>query len=911
VALAAHDEHQQRAELRIAFLKHLPNRVEQLVQRGSRFCNAGWDINGLSLLLDDVQRIAGAAGRYGALEISEQLLAVEHVLEDCLRREALPDAAANQRLLQMLGSLGSLPAPAAPTPAAPPRVAAMAASDARIEPYLGRADTPPSHFWRRWTVDAGGPTAVDPAPAAATSVTSPAAESAARRVSSPPAARPPVAAPAAKTPAAAAPAAVAPAAAAPKPAAAKAPPPASARSPARIYHLADGSDLAVELDQRLEALGHEIEILQDGDELREVLAALAPDLVIVDAECSGELERIGTVLRSTRERTGGKLRLLAISAEDDMPARLAARRAGADALLLNPRCAADVVAKVDELLDSEAETSYRVLIVEDDRSQAMFAESILRNAGMEARAVDNAFEVLTAMEQFRPDLVLMDLYMPDCDGTELTALIRERDEFLHTPIVFLSGENDLDKHYAALDAGGDDFLSKPIRPKHLISAVSNRVRRARAMLKRVGGSEPRDDATGLFARSHALDRINEILGAEDARAQPGGVLFLDLDGVAALREKLGLTGVEQLLGEAGRLIVEKLGEGEFASRYGDGCFLVICPERPDGSLVTLAQELRKTLISHGFDIGGRPLRLRLAIGICSFRLGFADATAVLDTAERSSRDARASDSGVQLFQPSRPDEAVQEDALVGLLRDAIEHDAFELLYQPIVAMQGGEDPQYQTLLRLRDDLGRLHTAAEIIPIAEQADLIPDVDRWVLGQALRTLESRRQQGNTLRLFVSQAAASLATADHAEWLIAQLRARSLSGQQLVIELTLDTVTGHEQSVLEFCEKLQPAAVQFCLSRFEASPLGERILDQLPVQFIKLAPKYLGAVQAHALRDELRTLIDRAHRRGLLVIAQRVEDAQSAATLWMSGIDFIQGNLVQQAGADLAFDFRAAVL
>ncbi|MCI1711638.1 MAG: response regulator [Chiayiivirga sp.] len=81
-------------------------------------------------------------------------------------------------------------------------------------------------------------------------------------------------------------------------------------------------------------------------------------------------------------------------------------------------------------------------------------------------------------------MVLMDLYMPECDGTEFTALIRERDEFLNTPIVFLSGESDQDKHYEALSVGGDDFLSKPIRPKYLIASVTNRVQRARALRQR-------------------------------------------------------------------------------------------------------------------------------------------------------------------------------------------------------------------------------------------------------------------------------------------------------------------------------------------------------------------------------------------------------------------------------------------
>src|SRR5262245_24791869 len=100
----------QRAELRLAFLRHLPKRAEALGRRGRRLCRDGWDINGLSLLHDDVQRLAGVSGRYGVLEVSEQLLALEDLLGQFLSNETLPDAAANERIEQMLAELApSLP----------------------------------------------------------------------------------------------------------------------------------------------------------------------------------------------------------------------------------------------------------------------------------------------------------------------------------------------------------------------------------------------------------------------------------------------------------------------------------------------------------------------------------------------------------------------------------------------------------------------------------------------------------------------------------------------------------------------------------------------------------------------------------------------------------------------------------
>jgi diguanylate cyclase (GGDEF)-like protein len=966
----AHNDSQQRAELRLAFLKHLPNRVENLARRARHFCESGWDINGLALLFEDIQRLAGAAGTHGALEVSQQLGSIEAVLDAALADEVLPDAASNERLIALLEAL----APVIPVPTTRNQPATSGNNGAGSS--LGQAtdstrvEMPPASYWRRWSSDATPPVPIRaPSPAAITGTISsggsglgvseaeleaalaagstssleivsssvladtttgaaPAAASANRAPATVVATaigRPAGATPAASEPArprvtaaevaAKAAAAVSRNSTVAKPPVTPAPaakrPVIQTRASGRIYHLSDSSALSVELDQQLETIGYELELLESADELKEVLAALPPDLVIVDASFVGDIEDIGPVLKSTRERTSARLLLMVLSMEDSVPVRLAARRAGADALLIKPRNIEEVIAKLQSLMEGSTEETYRILIVEDDRSQALFAESILRNAGMEARVVLEAFEVLKAMEEFQPDMVLMDLYMPDCDGTELTALIREREEFLQTPIVFLSGESDVDKHYDALEAGGDDFLSKPIRPKHLIAAVSNRIKRARALQRKVAERDPRDPRTGLYFRSHVLDRLSELLAAAGVRDSAGGILFIDLDGLPQLREKLGLSGIERLLTDTAQVLVGALGDNQLATRFSDGGFIVLCPDLADAELEMHAVALRVTLASHAFDIEGRPVRLRPSIGICALRFGFADAGAVLNAAERLSREARANERGVRSFEPPKRSEQTQADAMVATIRKAIERDSFELLYQPIVAVQGGNESQYQTLVRLRDDNGTLLAAGQFLPIAESHDLIVDIDRWVLAQAMRVIDMRRAEGLPVKLFVNQSASTLVTPDQADWVIAQLKTRGVPGASLVIELTLDNVEAHVEAVQTFCNRLVPLGVGFCLSRLESGDIADLVLERLPVSFIKLAPKYVSNSQSQALKTDLAKLVDRAHRKGLMVVAQRVEDAQAAATLWMSGIDFIQGNLVQPADKSLAFDFQAAVL
>ncbi len=835
----------QQDEYRQAFLRHLPKRIEAIEGRIQRYRTEGWDAPGLSLLNDDVQRLAGASGRYDLVEPSQHLLSLENLLGEHVARKTLPSRQQNDRMLALI---------------------AMITASLAVRPDANRhathSEPAPDRYWQRWVGDATAPAA------AAAPIASAAGESG------------------------------------------KAPVSASSQ---RIYHLNDGNPLAFELGQRLETAGYQVEPIDTAAELTELLMSLSPQMVLVDASHMADLAAVGEARRAAQLQGHNRIKLVAMATQDNLQARLDARRAGADALLLPPFNATAALQQLQELLAPATEDSIRVLIVEDDRSQALFAQSVLTNAGMQAVVEQDPMRVLDALESLHPDLVLMDLHMPQVNGVELTALIREHPAFVQTPIVFLSGESDLELRYEAIDAGGDDFLSKPIRPKHLIAAVQNRVRRVRTLAQQGGAAlGERDEATGLHRRAYVLDRVNDALGATfDEPHGGGGVLFLEIDGVAALRDRLGLAALEQLLVAAGRKLADEIGEYHAAARINDGAFLVVAAELDDAALDALALRLRNQLMQHPFAAGGKAMRLRASVGICPLRYGFGDASSLLNTAERACREARITDRGIHRHEPPKSAEIDQESALIELLREAITRHGFELIYQPIVAVQGGQDAQYQTLLRLRDSNGRLHSAGEILPLAERAELTADIDRWVLDRALTVLQQQRENGRTLRLFVPQSMTTFATIEQAEWLRTELATHGVSGSALVLESRLDDSLLNPPVLQSFARDVRDDGVLLCLGQYEHTVEADRLLDSIPLGFIKLAPKYVAANVPQSLRDELRVVIDRAHRLEVQVIGHRVEDAQSAATLWMSGIDYIQGNLVQGAADALDFDFNAAVL
>lgn len=555
--------------------------------------------------------------------------------------------------------------------------------------------------------------------------------------------------------------------------------------------------------------------------------------------------------------------------------------------------------------DGSPDAPYRILIVEDDLSQALFAESVLSGAGMQAAVVSVTSEVMGSLESFQPDLVLMDLHMPGMDGTELTGLIREHPAFAHTPIVFLTGDTDLERQFEVLEIGADDYLAKPVRPRHLVAAVQSRVKRAR-MLRRQRSGEGRHPVTGLFTRAHMLQRLNAAIPG----AAEGALYFVEIESTIALRDRYGYAALEGALTDASRHLHELAGDNP-VTRLNDNTFLVHAVDLQVPALEDWARHLRDGLGQHAFAIGDEPLRLRALVGYTSLSHGFSDASSALAAAEHALRQARGTPLGIAAYEAPKEVEAEQARETVDAVRRAITENAFELAFQPVVAVAGGDDAQYQTLLRMRDEAGALHTAAEVLPAAEGAGLLHEIDHRVLQLAVETLQRQRRDKRPVRLFVSQSPRTLAREGYGDWMVELLAAHDVEDAALVVDVRQEDALIHALSLKEFCTAMVPAGIQLCLSQYQAGDEADALLAQLPLGFVRLAARYSTRLDETDVRDEMRAAIEHAHRLGLQVIGQQVEDPQAAATLWMSGVDYIQGNLVQRAAGELDFDFQHSVL
>jgi DNA-binding response OmpR family regulator len=241
-----------------------------------------------------------------------------------------------------------------------------------------------------------------------------------------------------------------------------------------LYYLGSlslGQDLSVLVSQR----GHDLKIAPSAESLVDVLTEDRVQALIIEASQLAALKRLydlGNVVDKSRPP------LIVVSKHDDLAHRLAAIRMGADAFFVLFADAARLAARLREVID-DRHKPYCVLIVDDDASMTLFCGSILRHNGMETRAVNAPEAAIEALADFQPDVIIADLYMPEISGLELVALFRAHPKTLFTPVILLSGDDDAEKRFDTLIIGGDDYLTKPIRPRHLVAAVASRARRAR------------------------------------------------------------------------------------------------------------------------------------------------------------------------------------------------------------------------------------------------------------------------------------------------------------------------------------------------------------------------------------------------------------------------------------------------
>lgn len=298
----------------------------------------------------------------------------------------------------------------------------------------------------------------------------------------------------------------------------------------------------------------------------------------------------------------------------DMATRLQAVRAGGVAYFTHPIEIAEVIDKLDALTAQEIPEPYRVLIVDDEPELREFFSFALREAGLSTRAVENPLNIISELNDFRPDLILMDVYMPSCSGPELAAAICQQEDYVGIPIVFLSAETDVEKQMVAIGTGGDDFLTKPIRPDFLVASVRARAHRSRT----VRSFMVRDSLTGLLNHTTTKEQIDIEISRARRTKTLLTLVMLDIDRFKSVNDTHGHLAGDRVIKGLSRLLQQRLRKTDIIGRYGGEEFAILLPDTGAHTAWRVIDEIRRGFAQLRHGAGDDEFHVTFSAGLATF-----------------------------------------------------------------------------------------------------------------------------------------------------------------------------------------------------------------------------------------------------------------------------------------------------
>ena len=354
-------------------------------------------------------------------------------------------------------------------------------------------------------------------------------------------------------------------------------------------------------------------------------AAIIIDMIMQEGDFSGA-EAVFTI----EEHIGRCPPVIFVSRGSSIEARLEAVKAGGEAYFCKPVPISDLIDCLDRLTSDRKVDPYRILIIDDDVELSAYYALTLQRQGMETRLLNQPLQVMEQLVNFKPDLILMDMYMPECNGYELARAIRQMEAYVSIPIVFLSSETCVKRQLVAMRMGGDDFLTKPIEPDHLVSSVTIRAERMRV----IRNFMERDSLTGLYNRSMSEEHLE--LAVMRARRSGGSLTFamIDIDAFKRINDTYGHPTGDRVIVTLARLLQQRLRKTDIVGRFGGEEFAVVLPDTDLDAAREVLDKIRQSfaVVRHAYAKG--EFSVTFSCGVAAYP-DYGDVSTLCDAADKA------------------------------------------------------------------------------------------------------------------------------------------------------------------------------------------------------------------------------------------------------------------------------------
>ncbi|HEX4050353.1 MAG TPA: EAL domain-containing protein [Steroidobacteraceae bacterium] len=433
--------------------------------------------------------------------------------------------------------------------------------------------------------------------------------------------------------------------------------------------------------------------------------------------------------------------------------------------------------------------------------------------------------------------------------------------------------------------------------------VFHDVSESRELNRRLSYHASHDLLTGLVNRREFENRLERSLKSAKARESSYALCYLDLDQFKIVNDTCGHSAGDALLGQVGALLKSKVRWRDTLSRLGGDEFGILLESCSLDEALRMAESVREAVRAFRFSWEERVFRLGASIGVVPITADNEDVASILSAADAACAAAKEqgrnrvhsfAENDIELMRRRR------EMQWAARINAALEEGRFELFRMPIQALQKPETgAHYELLLRMRDEQGRIVAPDTFIAAAERYGITPNIDRWVIENALRWLVSEADERERLTMCsINLSGQSLGDDKFLPFVIEQFHKSGLDASKICFEITETAAVQSFSQANRFIQALRELGCKFALDDFGTGLSSFGYLKHFPVDFLKIDGSFVREILHDPIdREMVRSINEIGHLTGKQTIAEFAENAEIIQMLTNIGIDYAQGYGVAQ--------------
>ncbi len=549
------------------------------------------------------------------------------------------------------------------------------------------------------------------------------------------------------------------------------------------------------------------------------------------------------------------------------------------------------------------------LIADDDDVMRLMLSEVAISAGFDVVGVGDGSEAINVAEEIDPDIILLDVNMPELDGYSACEHLRATPATSLTPIIVVTGNDDTSSVNQAYQSGATDFISKPInwsligyRLRYVLRSARN-IKALQSREQKIQRLAYYDTLTGLPNREFLRENSENMFEMAERNSQELVLLYLDLDGFKRVNDTLGhsvgdelLSAVAARLQESMQLAADNSLDVCLARIGGDEFAALACCDDGEETGRRIAEAWVDSLAGP-FRHGETDFYMTPSIGISVFPSHGENFEDLLKSSDTAMYRAKSMGPGqYTFFSEQMKTQALEKMSIENGLRDALREDQLDLHYQPKFDVTTGAVTGAEALLRWNHpQLGPI-SPAQFIPIAEESGLIRQIHHWVVTSACRQITAWSEKGIQVPVAINVSAVEFLHGEPVALLVEACESHGVPPSMLEVEVTESTLMSNVAKASEALNELNELGFGVSVDDFGTGYSSLAYLKRFNVDALKIDRSFVADVAKDSEDSAIcSAIIALAKSLHLNVVAEGVESLEQYDWLVSQGCNCVQGFLL----------------